>query len=356
MLADAYVHRLDPVLLPIQGNIAIRWYGLSYAAGFLVAYLVARGLAKRRLISMTPLQVADFMMFVIAGVLLGGRLGWVLFYHPSSFWTFSTQAPFWEILAINRGGMSSHGGMLGVIIAVAVFCRVHRISVLHTLDVAALMTPFGLMFGRLANFVNSELLGKPCDPEFPLAVKFPIEIYAWSPVQLQSISSVAPHLGLTTSQFESTIAEAVQSDDVSAIAALEGLQDSVIAAILDGVQPVIDVVAPALIARHPSQLYQALTEGVILATCLWMIFWFVKPKRPGLIGCAFMTIYGILRIGTEIFRLPDDGVPVTMGLSRGQWLSVGMILVGVVSAAIIRARLGPYVVTQNETPPGEDAA
>lgn len=351
-LADAYIHRLDPVLLPISGTIAIRWYGLSYAAGFLAAFLVARALATRRLITLTPVQVADFMMFVIAGVLVGGRLGWVVFYHPAALWTFSPSLPFWEVLAINRGGMASHGGMIGVITAVVLFCRHHRISILHTLDVAALVTPFGLGFGRLANFVNSELLGKPCDPAFPLAVKFPVEIYAWSPVELRSISGVAPHIGLTTIQFETTVTRPIETNDPSALIALEQLQDQVIAAILDGSQPVIDIVAPLLTARHPSQLYQAFAEGLVLLSCLWLIFIFVKPRRPGLIGCAFLTIYGVLRIVTEMFRLPDEGIPVTMGLSRGQWLSVAMIGVGLVSAAIIRAKVGPYEVVRERPDDG----
>lgn len=324
----AYLHRLDPFAWRISGDFGIRWYGLAYAAGFVCLYLFARFLARRRRIVMDEPQVGDFVMYAIAGTLLGGRLGWVLFYNPSALWTFTGDVPWWEVLAINRGGMASHGGMIGIIIAMSLFARRHRLDPFAVLDVAALLAPFGLFFGRLANFVNGELRGQPCDPTFPLAVKFPQEIVEdWSVAQWRAAPQLARHFNLPALRWEELLTRAEQGSR-EALAQLTQYGRDLLAGVQAGNEEVIRLVEPLLIARHPSQLYQAFAEGIVLGSVLAFIFFVLRPARHGVVGAWFLITYGVLRITTEIWRLPDEGIERVMGLSRGQWLSVAMVLAG----------------------------
>ncbi len=334
----AYLHRLDPFAWRISGNFGIRWYGLAYAAGFVCLYLLARQLARRRRIIMNEQQVGDFVMYAIAGTLLGGRLGWVLFYNPSALWTFTAAAPWWEVLAINRGGMASHGGMIGIVIAMSLFARRHRIDPFGVLDVAALLAPFGLFFGRVANFVNGELRGQPCDPAFPLAVKFPQEIVEdWGVAQWREAPQLARHFNLPALRWEDLLTRAEEGSR-EALAQLAQFGRDLLAGVQAGNEEVIRLVEPLLIARHPSQLYQALAEGIVLGSILAFIFFVLRPARQGVVGASFLIVYGVLRIITEIWRLPDEGIERVLGLSRGQWLSVAMVLAGGIVLWYVRHR------------------
>src|SRR3954467_9215133 len=164
----AWVHDLSPFVLKFSDDFGIRWYGLSYAASFLIAWLLLRWLASRGATSIPRERAGDVILMGVAGVVIGGRLGYVFFYQPALLWTFSHTPPWWGVLAINQGGMASHGGMIGVITAAWLVSRgfktpdgqrVGRTSMLAVLDTFALLTPSGLLLGRLANFVNGELLG-----------------------------------------------------------------------------------------------------------------------------------------------------------------------------------------------------
>ncbi len=349
LLASAWIHRFDPVILPIYGDFAIRWYGLAYAAGFVSAFLAARWLARRGAFRIPPERVGDYLVAVILGVVLGGRLGWVAFYSPATLLTFTADPPWWEVLAINRGGMSSHGGMIGVITALALFSRREGVPILHTLDMSALVTPFGLFFGRLANFINGELRGKPCPPDFPLAVKFPQEIAeTWPPGRVAELAEIAPELGMTrTGYLEIVETWSASPEDPVARRAYGEVLDLLLAAVRDGSQPVLDLVTPMLEPRYPSQLFQAAAEGLLLLLILWAVWAVLRPRRPGFIGCAFLVFYGLLRILTEVWREPDEGIELVLGLSRGQWLSVLMVVVGLVAAGIIAARVSPLPPTES---------
>lgn len=325
----AYLHRLDPFAWRISGDFGIRWYGLAYAAGFVCLYVFALQLAKRRRIVMTPEQVGDFVMYAVAGVLIGGRLGWVLFYHPSALWSTIPEAPWWEAIAINHGGMASHGGMLGVIAAMWLFSWRYKVQPLAVLDVAALLAPFGLFFGRLANFVNGELRGQPCDPSFPLAVKFPQEIVEdWGINEFRHAKGLASFFDIPPLHWEEFL-RSVENHTLGAAEQLMQYRHDLLDAVRAGNQQVISIVEPMLIARHPSQLYQAFAEGIVLGSILFFIFFVIRPKRHGIIGAWFLIAYGVLRITTEVWRLPDEGIERFIGLSRGQWLSVGMVIVGI---------------------------
>ena len=269
-------------------SFALRWYALAYIAGILIGWrLVLRAVRTPRLWKndtpvMTPDQIEDLLFWVILGVILGGRLGYVLFYQPAYY--FENPA---RILQVWQGGMSFHGGALGVILAGIFYTWRHRIATISTGDMVCLGLAPGLFLGRIANFINAELWGRPTD--LPWGVIFPTD----------------------AAQFCPTVA--------------------------------------GLCARHPSQIYEALLEGVLLGGLLvWMAWRRGALKHEGLIGGTFLAGYGIARFVVEFVRQPDaqfvsDGNPLGLawhlggyGLTMGQFLSLPMIAVG--AYLILRAR------------------
>ena len=306
-LAQSYLHTLDPNAIEFSDSFGIKWYGLSYLTGFVVGWCILRWLASTGRILLTVPQVTDFITYTVGGVLVGGRLGYCLFYDPSLLIDFSGTFPFWGVLAIHQGGMASHGGILGVILAMCLFARNRQLPVLHLIDITAFIAPPGLFFGRLANFVNGELWGKPLSPALQEAppwwsVKYPEEIHT---LPLDTVEGLVPHLAnpLATNLHQQVVIETYAGNPVLA----EHLE-------------------PLLTARWPSQLFQAFSDGPILLLVL-VVVWLV-PRKPGVIAGSFLIAYGILRIVTEVVREPDDGVALTLGLSRGQLLSVLMLLAG----------------------------
>ena len=292
MIAAIPFPPLSPELFSISVGgfeFALRWYALAYIAGILLGWKLASAAVKRASLwrgdapPMTPEQVEQFVTWVILGIILGGRLGFVLFYQPGYYLANPGQ-----ILMIWQGGMSFHGGLLGVVLAVLLFCRSIKAPLVPVADMMALAVPPGLLLGRLANFVNAELWGRPTD--LPWGVIFP--------------------------------GEAAQ----------------------DCGQPL-----GQLCARHPSQLYEAGLEGLILGGLLiWMVFAARALKRPGLVAGVFFTGYGLARFAVEFARQPDaqfvtPGNPLGLawhvegwGLTMGQILSLPMIAVG--AAFLLAAR------------------
>lgn len=344
MTLAAWLHDLSPFAIRFTQGFGLRWYGLSYALGFLLGWLILRWLSVRRIILIPPERVGDAILYAVVGVVVGGRLGYVLVYEPSLLVTFSGGFPWWGLLAINQGGMASHGGLAGVIIAAFFIARgwkdEHgvvrgRTGVLHILDALALITPTGLLLGRLANFINGELLGKivamPGQPAPAWAIKYPQEVL----------------VGRWPGTPDRTIEQRRQLEDLVATYAptapdLRSGYEHVLDLLQRGNQTIASQLEPLISARVPSQLYQAAAEGLITGAVLWLIA--MKPRRPGVIGATFMVTYGILRIITEQFwRLPDAQFKVgrPYGLSRGQWLSVAMIAVGVFFLFWIARRAAP---------------
>lgn len=327
-LADAWLHDLSPFLWRISGDFGLRWYGLSYLAGFVCGWLALRFLIARGGILLSKDQAIDAVVFAAIGAVVGGRLGYVVFYQPSLLWAFSGELPFWGVLQLNDGGMASHGGMIGV--AIAAWCvargpkdesgaRPHRVPFRHMMDVYALIAPFGLLLGRLANFVNGELLGKVVAGP---GVKAP----GWSVRYPQEIDSDhAPTLAADQAmQLRSLLDDyrinQIETDSEVFARVLRGLQS--------GSTEIAQRLEPIVSARHPSQLYQALAEGVVLGLVVWVFA--RRPRVAGQIAGLWLMTYGLLRVLTEVYRLPDAHLTLQRfaGLSRGQWLSVGMILVG----------------------------
>lgn len=271
-------------------ELALRWYALAYIVGILIGWrIVVQAVRTTRLWQnntpvMTAEQIEDLLTWVILGVILGGRLGYVAFYQPGYF----LQNPG-EILAVWQGGMAFHGGLLGVIVAGFLYTGRHRIARLSAADVMALGVPPGLLLGRIANFINAELWGRPTT--LPWGVAFPGEAAQTCP-------------------------------------GIEGL-----------------------CARHPSQLYEAGLEGLLLgAILIWLVWRCDALKRPGLLAGTFFAGYGLARFIVEFVRQPDAqfvtvGNPLGLaleiggwGLTMGQLLSLPMILIG--ALLIARARRG----------------
>lgn len=369
MLA-AWLHDLSPFAIRFTDTFGVRWYGLSYVAAFVIGWLILRGLGRRGLTAIPPDRAGDAMMIVVLGTVLGGRLGYVLLgYDFPLLYTFTSDPPWWGLLAINKGGMASHGGMIGLIIAAWWISRgfradtpaadapgrIGRCGLLHVMDVLALMAPPGLLLGRLANFVNGELLGAivspPGKPGPWWTVQFPQELRGWVRPGVMDAHSHTPALdgdqrrALWDLVLDAYAHAGVAKGQTEAILWAGGREADI--AWQHGIDLVIEqasrhraVLETILASRHPSQLYQAAAEGLILGAVLWALW--AKPRAQGLIAAAFFGVYGVLRIATEVWRLPDPQLGRTLGLSRGQWLSAGMLAVAAALAvwAIRRARGG----------------
>jgi phosphatidylglycerol---prolipoprotein diacylglyceryl transferase len=329
----AWMHTLDPFLVQFSDGVGIRWYGVAYLLGFFIAYRLLIWLANRRLVLVPPERVGDAMLWLIGGVLVGGRVGYVLFYEIDLLWRFGPNLPWWGVLAINNGGMASHGGIIGVIIAAYRISRgwrdergvvQGRCDGAHVMDITAAICPIGLGLGRIANFINGELLGKVHSPagtpgpwwtvQFPQELLEPAQTPPLTAEQASALGDVLENARLPGEIINQTLIR------VATHAA--GYQDQL---------------RPLLTSRHPSQLYQALAEGLILGVVLWLIW--ARPRKPGVVGSAFLIVYGVLRVITELWRLPDaqflaeGGTGRMYGLSRGQWLSVVMAVAGFVTMA-----------------------
>ncbi|GDY00538.1 prolipoprotein diacylglyceryl transferase [Phycisphaerae bacterium] len=332
----AYLHDISPFLVEFSPGFGLRWYGLSYAMGFAVAYLIFRFLCKRGYTTIPEQKLIDGLLLLIATVIVGGRLGYVLIYDRAILTQFDAAFPYWGVLRLSQGGMAYHGALVGVALGVWYIAKKNKVSAWHVADVASLGASIGLGLGRVANFINGELLGKivaaPGEPAPWWSVKFPQEL----------VSGHEPPLtDAQQQQLGDLIARVAKPNDDGYLATSR---------LIDAVQhgapsirgPIKQALEPLLSARHPSQLYQAFFEGVVLTVVLWIIA--RKPHLTGMVAAAFLGVYGVLRVIAEFFRLPDaqfGAAARIAGLSRGQWLSVLMVAVGVAAFVYLRKVRSP---------------
>ncbi len=256
--------RISPELIRI-GPIALRWYGLMYLVGYLVGHRVARNRITRGLVAMTERDLDSWIGYLMAGMLIGARIMYAVVYEPGHYLNDPV-----ELLRIWHGGLSFHGAVIGMVAACAIFARVHRVPFLQVGDTLALAGAPGLFFGRIGNFINGELYGRPSS--MPWSMVFPSD--------------------------------------------------------------------PLQVPRHPSQLYEAVAEGLLLFLFLrWLERWSVSRGRyrPGLLGGAFLVGYGIIRFALEFTRQPDAQLGLVLGpFSAGQLLSATMIVAGVALLLFVR--------------------
>ncbi|MEY2928238.1 MAG: hypothetical protein RL367_2715 [Pseudomonadota bacterium] len=242
---------LDPVIFHI-GFFSLRWYSLAYITGIILGWWYLTRLIAKPGAPMAKRHVDDFVFYATLGIILGGRLGYCLFYKPEMFLT-----PL-DLIKVWQGGMSFHGGVIGVTIGLIVFARVHKLDWLRLHDYVACVYPIGHFLGRIANFINGELWGRPTT--VPWAMIFP---------------------------------------------------------------------AAGDVPRHPSQLYEAGIEGILLGLILWFLFFKTDARyKPGFLVGHFILWMGVFRFAIEFLREPDQGVSGWFGMSMGQTLSVPMVLGG----------------------------
>jgi phosphatidylglycerol---prolipoprotein diacylglyceryl transferase len=298
-----YLHHWDPFIFHITKTMGPRWYGLAYVLAFLVGYLLLRVLAKRGYADLPESRVGDFITgCALFGVILGGRLGYVFFYKPEML-----REPL-SILKVWTGGMSSHGGMIGLLLFTLYYARRHKLSWLNLGDNLVVTAPVGLFFGRCANFINGELYGRLST--VPWAMQFPKELLDNNAEAEQAIKALAPIDPSLTSP--DAIIESANRPEVQ------------------------NVLRTVVTPRHPSQLYEAIFEGIVLFAILWFVR--TRMRQPnGVLTGLFFICYAVFRIVVEYFREPDASL--IAGFTRGQFFSFFLILIGI--AFIVAAQLRP---------------
>ncbi len=299
-----YLHDLDPIIFRIYDNVGPRWYGLAYVLAFISSYALLRLLARRGYVDLPAAKVADFITgAALFGVIIGGRLGYVFFYKPEML-----REPL-SILRVWEGGMSSHGGMIGLLAFTFYFAHRQKIFWTNLGDNLVVTAPLGLFFGRCANFINGELYGRAAN--IPWAVQFPKE--------------------LTENVVEANraIAACAQIDPSL------NSSDAIVAAVRHEPQ-VKEILRTILTPRHPSQLYEAFFEGIVLFAILWFVR--TRLRQPnGVLTGLFLVCYAIFRIAVEYFREPDASL--IAGFTRGQFFSFFLIAIGL--AIIVAAKIRP---------------
>ena len=299
-----YLDDLDPIIFRIYDNVGPRWYGLSYVLAFISSFVLFLWLAKRGYADLPVERVGDFITgAALFGVIVGGRLGYVLLYNPEML-----RAPL-SILRVWEGGMSSHGGMIGLLLFTLYYAHRHKISWMNLGDNLGVTAPVGLFFGRCANFINGELYGRITT--VPWAIQFPKELLDHPTEANRAIASC--------SQIDPSL-----STPEAIVAAVH--RQPQVAATLRSILP----------PRHPSQLYEAFFEGIVLFAILWFVR--TRTRQPnGLLMGLFFTCYAIFRIVIEYFREPD--ATLIGHFTRGQFFSFFLIAIGL--GFVVAAKMRP---------------
>lgn len=349
---DIWVHNLNPFLIQFSPSFGIRWYGLAYLTAFVVGAMFMMFIAKRGRRTISPQMVTDYITYVVLGVMIGGRLGYAIFYSPDLLTDFSAKFPFWGVLKVWEGGMASHGGIIGVLIAALLFARRHKLDWRHLGDLTVIGGSVGFFFGRIANFINGELFGREAPPSFPFAVKFPGEMYLWlkhdrekamtdaSGDLLPKMNEAVKALGANVEQWTTWVSQV--RTNPNARYQIQLVINDIIEAIQHGNENVRAALGAALTPRYPSQLFGACLEGLL--TFLIVFFFWRQPRKAGVVGALWLVCYAVVRILDEHFRMPDADIGFQLfGLTRGQWLSVGQLVISVAVLIWVSRRNVPVI-------------
>lgn len=323
LLLEIPYPRIDPVALDLPGPLDVRWYGLGYLVAFVAGYFIMRRLAQGGFFRVDPAAVGDLIFALVLGVILGGRIGYILFYDFADF-----AANPLRIIRIWEGGLSFHGGLLGTVVAAWIFARSRKASFLNVGDAMALGVAPGIFAVRVANFVNGELYGRVAGADVPWAMRFPTD-----PDALRLLG-----------------ADGARSMRERELAIERGIDSGRWDAVKDQVP-----------LRHPSQLYEALGEGVVCGLIVWSLYLWQRRRGvhwgDGAYGGLYLVCYGVLRSFIELFRQPDvqftgadDPVGTVLGpFTMGQTLSLLMVAAGIFF--VVRGARRPRPADASPPPP-----
>ncbi|MBK1832327.1 prolipoprotein diacylglyceryl transferase [Verrucomicrobiaceae bacterium R5-34] len=305
-----YIHNMDPVLFDVAGPVKLRWYGLGYLLGFVLGYYLLRWQARKKLWVLPETKVADFIAYAaVFGVFVGGRLGYILFYQipKENGWAQLVADPF-MVFRVWDGGMASHGGILGLTIFTLIYARMQKVSWTGVGDGLCVVAPLGIGLVRVANFINGELYGRVAHG-FSWGIKFPASLHEdWqdNPAMIDKAYDACRQVdpSIDGHSYEYLVAQSRENPEL------------------------LQTLGSFLKARHPSQLYEAALEGLVLFLILFITR--IKfPKLPhGVLTGMFFLFYAIFRIIVENFRQPDEGQALVMGLTKGQFYSTFMVVAG----------------------------
>ncbi|RYD62182.1 MAG: prolipoprotein diacylglyceryl transferase [Verrucomicrobiaceae bacterium] len=325
-----YVHDLSPVLFRFTDTIQLRWYGLAYLAAFLVGAWLLNVLAKRKLWVLPAGAAGDFIAAAaIFGVFIGGRVGYMLWYHTREHgWDWVSEDPL-MLFKVWEGGMASHGGILGLVIFTWFYAKKKNVSWRGLGDGLCVVSPLGLFFGRMANFINGELYGRTAEG-VAWAVKFPRALVEQPKAEGMNLEPALMAAEGASKKLSTLWSQQMPPNRLAFEQMLEVQRH----------EPAVSkAIEPFLLPRHPSQLYEGFLEGI----ALFAILWFVRtrfPKLPaGVLTGLFFIFYAVFRIFAEQFREPDSKLVLNDMMTSGQFLSLFMVVAG--AAFIASGKLLP---------------
>ncbi len=325
-----WVHNLDPMIFELWNGFGPRWYGLAYIIGLVAGWYIVKRWAEQERVPIQPIAVQDLAVYFGVGMIAGGRIGYCLFYDTSLL-GFTSDFPFWRVLAVWEGGMASHGGIVGMFLGVLMYCKRNSINFLVIADASAVVTPIGICAGRLANFINGELWGRPTDVAW--GIKFPEStstdhsilreqyiLEQWNK-KIDTINSTnfIEQLNIVYLEYNKLYND-YNFDYKDAMERFHKLPA--------GSEEWIQIANQYVLTRHPSQLYAAFMEGIVVITVGMLIH--RLHRRPGISMGVIFSVYAVMRFVNEFWRNPDPGYALYLGwMSKGQLLSLPLLAIGI---------------------------
>ena len=334
------VHNFSPYLLQFTDGFGIYWYGLFYLISVLISFGLILWFSNRQQMGFTTELAIDFIGFVGVNFLIFARLGYLI-YEPSLLMQFRTEFPYWGALALNDGGLSIHGAMLGALVATFLFSYRSGISQIYLLDLSAVIGAFSIFLGRISNFMGGEYLGRSLyevhgygvkflnSSANEFLIKFPQEILHWPQLYFSKLNALLPVVEKVPSlESETWVHSLLQyQESEQARTQVHSILETILISIQNGNKAALDTLVPLLEMRHPVQIYSALSEGLFIFIFLFVL-WF-KPRKPGIITSWFLILYSGIRIYVEQFALPEAQIGYHwLGLTQAQIMSAITLTLG----------------------------